>query len=197
VFFVKSITTTLLILSCFPAAHAATLIGGTDFSLTSSTAQPTTNPSLSQFTDPSSTADGIGLTSGGPGFVFNLTGSNTAIFIYTFNSSVDIDTFSLNTLVGSNIDNGVGDFTLSLLNSSGGTIASLSDSALNVNTQQDFAISASNVSSARLEITSSNGNPESTEFSEVAFEGQVVPEPSSSILLGLAGLGLAIRRKRK
>ena len=192
----KSITTTLLVLSCFQAAHAATLLGGTDFTLTSSTLQPTTNSALTAFANPSSTADGVGLASGGPGFVFDLTVTNPAIFIYTFNSSVDIDTFSLNSLVGGAVDNGVQNFTLTLLNSSGSTIASLSDSASLVGTRQDFAISASNVSSARLEVTTSHGSSPVTELSEVAFEGELVPEPSSSMLLGLAGLGLVIRRSR-
>ena len=98
--------------------------------------------------------------------------------------------------MGGVVDNGVQDFTLTLLNSSGSTIASLSDSASLVGTRQDFAISASNVSSARLEVTTSHGISSATELSEVAFEGELVPEPSSSMLLGLAGLGLVIRRSR-
>ena len=33
-------------------------------------------------------------------------------------------------------------------------------------------------------------------FDNIAFEGAVVPEPSSAVLLGLAGLALLLRRRR-
>ena len=110
------------------------------------------------------------------GLVFSFNTLNPAIFNYSFSSAHNISSFLLNNFVGGIPgDNYVRDFTLTLRDSMGTQVGTISDTATGAGGAQSFAITASNVSTAQLTITSVAGNAGFSEIAEIGFEGSPIP----------------------
>ena len=163
-----------------------------------------------------SVAQNNGLIDGSLGNTINNTPGSLTTFTFTFaNDPLNrIDSFVLYDDVGlARPNHGVEDFTLTFFDAAGATLGTENfiSASLPPGLAQDgaatdyatgetfvFAASYSGVDKVEWAITSNvvpEGESDFLQLREVGFGG-AVPEPSSAILLSLAGLGFITRRKR-
>ena len=136
-------------------------------------------------------------------------GNTSGNIDFTLGGSYTISSFAVWTILGTSdpvANLSLKDFTLLASDNSsfigattlGSFTASKPDSSLTVNAQV-FDFTATTASYVRMEIANNYGG-NFVRFNEVAFGAQApaaVPEPSSFVLLGLGGFGLAINAYRR
>jgi hypothetical protein len=130
-------------------------------------------------------------------------------FSFTFVSDanyfqlVNLEILSAHISGGGNTANFSSDLTVEITNSGGGAVytgtQNIDYGGVNWVTS-DFVLSGSLNAGSEYTVTATMDNFESGGFGFVAFDGltltAAVPEPSSTALLGLGGLALALRRRR-
>jgi hypothetical protein len=130
--------------------------------------------------DISYTGSGLGINTGG-----TLSASADAL-IFSFNRAITFDFLD----VGSFTDGGNDAVSLSYSNSN--PTVSLASGEFDNNTSDTIDFTSDNALAANESFTISR---DSGSFSIEGFNVTVVPEPSSTILLGLGGLALILRRR--
>ena len=170
-------------------------------SLTSTNAQ-NSNPNLPNL-DNSTAFDGVFNVSGTNGAVFDLTQNPSSTWNVDLVDVVSVSSVDLFQRVGIQ-DNGIQDFSVTFYGGDNqtGPVLHTQDFSANLNIRDSFenfllSTTVNNPESFSLVVNSSFGTSTVAEFSEVTFSGTTaVPEPSSAVLGMLAMAFAACKRRR-
>ncbi len=130
------------------------------------------------------TANGLGITSGG---TLNTAGD---ALTFSFNQAITLDFLDMGDFTGNGLTS---EDAVSIIYSNSNPTVTLIGGSFDNNTSDTITFSSGNALTANESFTINrvDGN-----FSLEGFNVTVVPEPSSTVLLGIGGLALILRRRK-